>query len=228
MAHTDEIRIAVGSPTGKRSTVWKFWVRNEDVYIQTRMFGRDAKVSLHASGDCQWSATSDWVKRVPGRKNADRHFQKWKFERPDGTEALQVFQIRIPETELRQVSTTESLEPVQWIPTPPVGHTVSLDCYITPKLDYFPEMNFASHLQHLFSIRLSDTRLFTVLLSTPALDGRDLEPLRTQMNEQARRAGLAVKPQYRGSAFTVGDTGVRGLIEMCALREGSHSIPEKN
>ena len=48
-----EARVAVGRADGMRSTVWKFAVRNSEIYVFTRMFGADAKVSFHSSGECQ-------------------------------------------------------------------------------------------------------------------------------------------------------------------------------
>jgi hypothetical protein len=79
-----ELRVAVGGPNARRSTVWKFSVNKSDVYIFSRMFGADSKVSLHALGDCQWSNTSKWVTKVSGRRNADRHIQRWNVPRPNG------------------------------------------------------------------------------------------------------------------------------------------------
>jgi hypothetical protein len=84
-------RLAVGTPTGRRSTVWTFSVHKSEIYILSRMFGSDSKVSLHSTGDCQWSATDTWVKKAPGRRNADRHIMKWVMPRPNGTAALHAF-----------------------------------------------------------------------------------------------------------------------------------------
>jgi hypothetical protein len=44
MAALREVRLAVGTPTGRRSTVWKFWVQKSEIYILSRMFGSDTKV----------------------------------------------------------------------------------------------------------------------------------------------------------------------------------------
>lgn len=55
-----EFRFCVGEVTGERSTVWKIWVNKNDIYILSRMMGSDAKISLHASGCCQFSRTLKW------------------------------------------------------------------------------------------------------------------------------------------------------------------------
>jgi hypothetical protein len=215
MSTKREVRIAVGSPSGRRSTVWKFFVHKNDIYILSRMFGSDAKVSLHSTGDCQWSATGAWVTKAPGRRNAERHFAKWFMPRPSGTTALHVFQVRIPETELRISAVPERLHAVKWLPIPSKGHSVSLECYITPASQNDPALLANLPCSYLFSMPLTDHRWFTVLHHVPPLDGKDLELLRNQMNAQAMAAGIQPKPEHRGSAFTVSDGTARGLIELC-------------
>jgi hypothetical protein len=133
-----DFRVAVGSPSGERSTVWKIQVTRNDIYILSRMMGSDTKVSLHESGDCQWSATGAWVQKKPGRRNADRHFEKWHAPRPVDTAAAQIFQIGIPGSELRVSTLAEDLDSVHWLAAPPVGMAVSLTCYITPAIDRQP------------------------------------------------------------------------------------------
>lgn len=218
MAGEKERRVAVGTPSGRRSTVWKFFVQEDEIYILSRMFGREAKVSLHSSGDCQWSLTGSWVTGAEGRKNAERHMVKWTSARPNGSTALHVFQVRIPETELRAIELNENLHKVEWLPIPPVGHTVSLECYVTPPVESDPALQ--SHLphRHLFSLRLADGRWFTVLSHVPPLDGGDLEPYRSQMNALVRAEGIEPNAQQRGCLFTVSDGSARGLIELCPVK----------
>ena len=217
MASPKEIRIAVGSRTGRRSTVWKFFVRKSDIYIQSRMFGSDLKVSLHGSGACQWSATDHWVTKVPGRKNADRHFVRWQVPWPAGSHALHVFQVRIPETELRTSCLPEDLNAVEWLPVPPAGHTVSLECYLTPITETDPALT--ANLPHplLFSLRLADGRWFTVLHHIAPLDGKDLTALRSEIQAQCCAKGIEPQPQHRIAAFTENGNTTRGLIEICAV-----------
>ncbi len=210
-------RIAVGTPHGRRSTVWKFDARKSDVYIHTRMFGSEAKVSLHESGDCQWSCTDDWVKRVPGRKNVERDMQRWHLARPDGT-AQHIFRIRIPETELRKVDPERKLTKVHWLPPPPEGQTVSLECYITSVSDQDPALTASLPHPHLFSLPLSDSRWFVVLHQLLPLDKERLEHRRKQMRADAELAGLVPNSNHRACVFTVADEGdARGLIEFCLV-----------
>lgn len=94
-----EIRFAVGDPAGLRSTVWKIAINGSDIYIMSRMFGADAKLSVHASGECIFANTSAWVRKMPNRKNADRRIHSWSQARPNGTAAQNVFRIQIPKPE---------------------------------------------------------------------------------------------------------------------------------
>lgn len=213
-----QIRIAVGSPTGRRSTVWKFTAHKNDVYILSRMFGSDTKVSLHSSGSCQWSGTDRWVLKAAGRKNAERHITKWEMPRPSGTAALHVFQIRIPETELRPSELGEDLTNVKWLPVPPLGHTVSLECYFTPVSEADPAHATNLPYPRLFSLRMPEGRWFIVLYDVVPLNGNDLNQLRSEMNARAKAAtGADPNPAHRAAVFTVGEGTARGLIELCTV-----------
>jgi hypothetical protein len=212
-----ELRVAVGDPSARRSTVWKFSVNRSDVCIFSRMFGADSKVSLHALGDCQWSNTDKWVTKVPGRRNADRHIQRWNLPRPNGTEALHIFRVWIPESERRQTSVVEDLRAVRWLPAPPAGQMVILECYVTPPSRNDP--TFSGNLPYslLVSLPLADGRWFAVLHRLEPCDVRQLESSRSQMIAQTRAKGYEPKPEHRACFFAVGDGGVRGLIEVCPV-----------
>ncbi|MGO9444621.1 MAG: hypothetical protein ACLPXB_07570 [Thiobacillaceae bacterium] len=137
--------------------------------------------------------------------------------RPTGNAAVHVFQIRIPETELRVSALVEDLSSVEWLPAPPQGKTVSLECYISPSCDYDPAI--AANLPHpyLLSFQLDDGRWFVVLKHIAPLDGRELDGFRAHICEQARAAGIEPRPEYRACAFTVSDATARGLIELCPV-----------
>ena len=126
-----ELRFAVGSKEGRRSSIWKIWAQKDDVYILSRMMGCDAKVSLHASGLCQFSRTSDWVKKKQAR-NAERHMVRWQIDKPAASSAMHIFRIIIPESELRVIDLDEPLKKVKWLDTPTQGGAAFVECYLTP------------------------------------------------------------------------------------------------
>lgn len=181
------------------------------------MFGSDAKVSLHSSGQCQWSGTGKWVKKDRTRRNADRHFLKWLAPRPHGSAANLVFRIRIPETELRVVDVEEDLTEVLWLPAPSQGQTASFACYITPPSLVDPASGTQLPGGLVLSQSLEDGHWFTVLHHVEVLDGRNLVPLRAQMNAHARSAGILPNPKHRGVAISITDDGARCFVEMCTV-----------
>lgn len=217
MPAPSELRVAIGSPDGFRSTVWKFTSHRSEVYILSRMFGSDCKVSLHSSGQCQWSGTGEWVKKDSNRRNADRHFMKWSAPRPHGTAATLVFRIRIPESELRQVDIAEDLDEVLWLPVPAVGMTSSFACYITPPSLDDPTASAQLPGTLLLSQQLEDRHWFVVVHHVEPLNGMDLHPLRDAMNARARAAGITANPKHRGCAISVTEDGARCFVEMCTV-----------
>jgi len=212
-----ELRVAIGSPDGRRSTIWKFTAHRSEIYILSRMFGSDCKVSLHSSGQCQWSGTGQWVKKDPNRRNADRHFLKWSAPRPHGTSATLVFRIRIPESELRHVDVEEDFAEVLWLPIPEVGGTSSFACYITPPSLNNPTASAPLPGTLLLSQQLEDRRWFVVIHHVESLNGNDLHLLRDAMNAHARAAGIVANPKHRGCAVSTTEDGARCFVEMCTV-----------
>lgn len=212
-----EFRFCVGSPSTERSSVWKIWVNKNDIYIQTRMMGSDSKVSLHESGQFQWSMTTEWMAKQTNRdlKNVDRHIVRWK--RPeilDGAAKL-VFEIIIPKSELREENIKESYKKVYWYPAPAPGFAVQLECYITPPLSDAPDISNSPY-EHLVSMSLDDGKWFVVFVHTPIVtEGNKtlLEVTRAQIAIMADENGVYLQPQYRACAFIdKGDS--KGLIEI--------------
>jgi hypothetical protein len=96
-----EFRFAVGSKTGSRSTIWKCWVHGNEVYITGHLFGTEAKISLHSTGECQWSFMENWVLGNATRRNSDRHITIWNLTYPKDDNAILALRIGIPVSELR-------------------------------------------------------------------------------------------------------------------------------
>ncbi len=212
-----ELRVAVGTPDGLRSTVWKFVVRGSDIYIFTRMFGGEAKVSLHASGECQWSRTGSWVRKDGSRKNAERHFNKWRMPKQMGHEAVLIFNIKIPESELRMVDAPESLGKVLWIDPPKAGKTLSMDCFITPISSVDPTIVSPIPAPCVTAFPLADGRWFVVLRKELDLDGAELQWIRAEMKRKCAEEKLDLNHKQRGVAFSTLEKYARSLIEICAV-----------
>lgn len=129
-----EVWCAVGTLTGLRSTVWRIWTQGGSAYLRSRMMGNSTKVSLHPTGQAQFSMTSEWygVNR-PNQPNQRRHIEKWRWERPTGDAASHVLTLSIPSSELRLVSTDENLSRVGWLPDPGEEKRLDLRCFVVPR-----------------------------------------------------------------------------------------------
>jgi len=160
-----EFRFCVGEATGERSTVWKIWINKSDIYILSRMMGSDAKISLHASGYCQFSRTfKRWENHSKGvipKKN--RRMKKWKLPEIPNDQTALVFRIIIPRSELGEINIEENLKKVHWLPIPVHNHATQIECYLTQPLKQEPS-TLNSPYQHLVSMPLVDGRWFVVFI----------------------------------------------------------------
>lgn len=69
------IRVIVGTAPGRRSGMWRFFTRGDDIYVQSNAMRKDLKTSLHASGKGHHAWTDSGVAQwVP---DGDRYMMKW-------------------------------------------------------------------------------------------------------------------------------------------------------
>ncbi len=179
----------IGNPEGLRSTVWKTYSGSNiksDVYIQSRMMGSEMKISLHESGLCQCSFTDDWVQKY-NKHNAERHIERWQRQEPTSTLATLIFQIIIPESELRQVESNERLQKVTWIEKPPVGYATKVVCYLTPPLEAenLEGAKFPYPLVNYF--RLPSKHWFVLLVSQEKMTQENIKALNHAQELKATR-----------------------------------------
>ena len=204
---------AVGTNEGLRSTVWKAWTHKNDVYLLSRMFGSDTKVSLHASGQCSFSNTSSWIKKEEGRRNRDRHLSKWERNSPVGRRAEHVFRIIVPRDELRRISVQEDLADVMWLSIPPPGYAKLVECYLTPERSSPPEKGGMPG-NHIASLKLADGKWFVMIERDEPIDYRTLSTAHEELAVLAALNQIEFKPEYRSTAFTIKPDGLHGLIEL--------------
>lgn len=213
---SNEIRFAVGDPAGRRSGIWKFAINGSDIYISSQVIGSEAKISLHASGQCRFARTSAWVTQLPQRKNADRLIENWLSPRPNGTAAQNVFRIHIPESELRAIVDPDLNANVEWITSPPTGHITSLECYISPVSQSDPALNAALPHPCLCSLQMACGRWLIVLNFTAPRSNLNIAALRTRIEMEAKKHGKQLPVGQRAAAFAIGADKVRGCIELVA------------
>lgn len=213
-----EARFALGCRTGPRSTIWKAWVTGNEAYIASRMFGSDMKVSFHSSGQCQWSATDAWVSRQLDVRNADRHVHRWQVTYPTGNEALLLFRIEVPATEMRPLPAPTDHKKVWWVSGMPAGATVRFLFYMTRPSEAEPAPTPSGQTRYLFSLRLRDARWLVCIVELISLSTTDLESVRSAVVAKATAAGFIPDSQHRLSLFIQPppEGGAYGLLELCA------------
>lgn len=211
-----EARFAVGSRAGARSTIWKAWVQGEEAYIASRMFGSDLKVSLHSTGVCQWSCTDTWVLRQPKPRNADRHIVRWEVTPPSSDQALLVFRVDIPISELRLQAPPKDKKKVFWVSGAPEGSTVRFLVYLTRPAAADPAEHSPLPNRHLFSLHLRNDRWLVVLFALISLSTDDLAKARTAVLGHLCETGHKTTEDHRVSLFLrSNEGGPNGLLELC-------------
>lgn len=192
-------------------------MRGSDIYVVSRMFGRLAKVSLHASGDGHWAANELWVKSSPGARNRDRYIVRWRFSRPGALEARPIFAVRIPASELR--ATEEAGLPVAlWISAPPPGTALVIWGYLTPPSQSDPAIGAALPGKLLASFPLADGRWFCIVLDVRTSETAEIDALRAQILADARREQpdfVPVEGQRACGFMNFGDDDCKAFIELC-------------
>ena len=215
-----EFRFCIGSPQGLRSTVWKIWsgtIGKSDVYIQSRMMGSDMKISLHESGLCQCSMTNEWVEKY-NKSNAERHITRWQRQEPISTIASLIFQIIIPESELRQTNVREKLQKVKWVEAPQLGYATKIECYITPPLalESLEGINFPHPC--LVYFQLPSKNWFVSLVNQEVMTDENLHMLdyaHKEIERHAHIAGVELKPEFRAGFGTYESTkDIHGIVEV--------------
>jgi len=213
-----ELRFCIGKPTGPHSTTWKIWVNRSDVYLSSRTLASHMKVSLHESGECQYSHTSESFAKM-GRRNQDRHIQKWKRRSiyPE-IGVVHLFRIIIPSTELRLISAEQKeAKDIVWYMAPPIGYGAYIELWLTPVLGRPPEQDeFINDLLGVLSLANGQHLGVTVRhLKISPQNIRDL----AQVLDQAGNSLQKKYPSTRGWALTWSKQDVYSLVEFAPFPE---------
>ncbi len=210
-----EFRFAIGDPFRLRSTVWLLKSTKADFYIHSRMMGGSTKVSIHESGQAQWSMQAEWYgKNRPSQPNAMRHIEKWTWTAPNPNTATHTFRIFIPRTELRTFTTSEDLSLVTWLPDPGLGKQVVIETYISPSSAADAPSKDAGFLCALERDHGTSVVAFARIADMSEHDNEQLAQVHAEVAQVVATQDLTVKPGYRVVAFAVDDNGIRGMIEL--------------
>jgi len=213
-----ELRFCIGEPAGLRSTIWKIWANRNDVYLSSRALASYMKVSLHESGMCQFSHTSESFART-GKRNRDRHIQKWQRRAVcPKSGAVHLFRVIIPSTELRLAPAKQKeAKDVIWHPAPPIGYGAYVELWLTPVLVRSPAPDeFMNDLLGVLSLANGQHVGVTVRhLKIEPQNNEDLAYLRNQ----AADSQLLNDPRTRGWALTWSEQDIYALVEFAPFPE---------
>lgn len=82
MTDNSPVRIAVGTPNGMQSSIWRFWNDGEEVYVIARESRAAYKISLHSSGLSRFAYLSGRDIHDPQITDGDPRVL-WRSRRPD-------------------------------------------------------------------------------------------------------------------------------------------------
>lgn len=125
MSKPDEsVRFAFGAPDRPLSSVWKLWIKRNEVYLGSRSTAGHLKYSFHSSGDWRLAATKQSGYLFEGDRNALRWHRPPEFK-PGWTQALSIV-VPFREAEAPPQPGGPPNVDVIWIPGPDPGHKVAM------------------------------------------------------------------------------------------------------
>lgn len=139
-ANAFTVRFAVGAENGLRSGIWRVWSNQaeSDVYLAIRTIAGRNKISLHATGCCNASMTSQEAQANPSallRQGGTRHLDKWNRRVLTGDLLSIPLRLRFPASELRQgIDPASKGAKVCWLVPPQDGHALDVLCVFTSSI----------------------------------------------------------------------------------------------
>lgn len=126
MGKTNEVdfRVAVGTPDGPRSSVWRGFSTKNEVYVSHGGMGGIHKFSFHSSGICRLAFTEH---EGPGEGEVDRVIHRWRrVKAPPSGGIVYSLIARFPTNYLSTALKVETKK-VNWIPSASSGQATALD-----------------------------------------------------------------------------------------------------
>ncbi|WP_124833562.1 hypothetical protein [Burkholderia sp. Bp9031] len=125
MGKKAEFRFYVRAADGRISTTWSIVASRSDVYVTPLLMKESSKVSLHQSGDCNWSLRSEYLQAGGPSVNGARHIAQWKHI--DASKPA--LRILIPESELRSDNRTTQKK-VSILDLKPGVDAICINCFV--------------------------------------------------------------------------------------------------
>jgi hypothetical protein len=141
----DVLRWTIGTPDGRRGSVWRFWTNKKgDAYLAVRSLGGAVKVSFHRDRRCHVGFTSEYAEKAKARfgDRGTRLWDRWEIPR---TTKVRVIQVVLPESELRTHDDgAEQPDDVRWLAPPPADHVSVVSILVVPasmSMEWTPQLN---------------------------------------------------------------------------------------
>lgn len=205
----NKCKFAAGEKLGLRSAIWSIDINKNDIYISTNHFSKDTKVSLHESGDGQWSYLSSVWKNY-NKPNKERHITKWDSEKTSGLNATNIFRIKIPHTELRSYSDVPK-KGVKWV-SGLISGTYQFDLCVAPASDMNP-CEGRDDLPHLVldTIQLENKKWLVIFYQ--ASKGLIMVETKKSILSEMKEKGVDMNGNRDMALFGNGPDGVPTIIE---------------
>lgn len=135
MAEDYALRVAVvDKQNNLLSSVWRIWVKGNDIYVAIRTLAPIFKTSLHASGNFRNAFVNDKDSIKHQGAGKDRAVQKWFRPASGNHGGTWLFQVLIPAAGLQSIG----------LPAP--GKLVSLQAFHTDDVGYISLLEFPEEL----------------------------------------------------------------------------------
>jgi hypothetical protein len=125
-----DFRMAVGSPTGPRSSVWHFWSRNDQVYVAHSDMGGIQKFSFHTPDICRFAFTKEHGSPMRLENRAMHEWHRHLTPPSETKRAVRVLRIGFA-TDVLSTALKPSNKNINWIKAAPAGGSTVIDIMFT-------------------------------------------------------------------------------------------------
>ncbi|UJM85509.1 hypothetical protein [Rhodanobacter denitrificans] len=216
MGKRAKFKFVVGD-TERQSEVWTVIITKSDVYLTTSG-GKHTKISLHESGQGNWSLQYESLTEAPFVPAGGRHLAQWNTL--DGTRGpmREWFFLLLADSELRQGRPSNEGKAIR-IPAPGAMRAVKVVLAITEPLPGPPEEHSVfvqAPIMYLFSHQLTNGRVVVAVwreVPLPPTVKQNMDKVRALAWDTAKSQGL--DPVGTKATIRVTDEhGVTGFVEV--------------
>lgn len=125
-----DFRMAVGAPTGPRSSIWRFWSRNDQVYVAHSGMGGVQKFSFHTPDICRLAFTKEHGSLARRENRAMHEWRRNSTPPSESKRAVRVLRVGFA-TDVLSTALKPSNKNVSWVKAAPAGGSTVIDLMFT-------------------------------------------------------------------------------------------------